>query len=121
MDSILRSLETQKGQNAPWLIQYPHQKLCGYWFYIFGITHVGSYEPGPRLPMRFQIIDIISPSQNFPLPQDNVSSPNVKDLVVTGTKLGRMKAGLYQLQNVGNDLLPDLNNYRFCRLGVFGL
>ncbi|QEM07218.1 hypothetical protein DIU31_028340 [Mucilaginibacter rubeus] len=33
--------------------------------YMFGTTHVGSYEPGCRLPMRFRYFDTISPSQNF--------------------------------------------------------
>lgn len=32
---------------------------------FFGTTHVGFYNPGCRLPMRFRYLDIISPSQYF--------------------------------------------------------
>jgi len=31
----------------------------------FGITYVGFYKPGSRLPMRFRHLDMISASQNF--------------------------------------------------------
>lgn len=34
-------------------------------FIFFGITHLSFYKPGPRLRLRFRLIDMISASQYF--------------------------------------------------------
>jgi len=83
-----------------------HAKRCvNPGIYIcFGITRVGFYKPGSRLPVRFRSIDTISASQNFPFYQDNASSPYVKEsLSLLGSKFRKGELGLCQLLNVGID------------------
>jgi hypothetical protein len=74
---------------------------------MFGITCVGFYKPGSRLPLRFRRVDTISASQYFPLLGGLIRHSPMSKSLVGGSKVWNLPRLLSQVLKLVIDLFAE--------------